>query len=1579
MKYKNCDSQPPNLSELTQLISLNPDAVVLLLTISYCCGEMDTVFFSQITRKSNHIQNNLYDLLDICPAKPTAVISSKEYECDFRPQTNKVYILKKKHKLKVKTVRDIRSCFEKDVLYELPKELDKQTNVLLRKIKSGSIQDGKTKSLAKNILNSDMPITRQSWQMLMNINPENREYPSQFVLWKGKCIQVNGSKGGKNKFLCNQDLDKFWTIKSNESKKNSIQKKILPKKKNLLRNSLSINFKPGPLTRKKYLDASYQKYNVGNIELVNLPKLGLELMPTYGTNLDPSIANLIGNFREVDGIISPKWADFAVSMIGSVRGSNLNQTNKNCKTTFHLDYKHNQQRALMRRCVENKKRLCPVMTQANNVLVDNSVELLPEIKVILEKILDAVEVHINEDNYFTGNDEPRISEEQNITIVSNAMTKEKSKRKYCELDRLDVKVINISENPTTNDKSECHNTFCTLGCICNSLQCTFNFKNHCGRLECMFKCECDFIKYNAIDTKESDCCEFLPGLLNLDNCNHKLSKEEQKFQQTVIVTDDKSILLKSKKRNWKSSTKYADFYSKMCLKSDIKKEKSLAVIDIKLNLKNVVPWCMVHCLYNCFCKCKFVDNITTDRPLNRIEKDLDEINNEPDTNEDLDINKNYECQSNICKTETNKEYQPDDDVTFVSSSQFHNSCARVKAYKDRNFSNKYYTTIHSKIKELEYNDIFIQQKLISLVKQSVNICVDNTIKTISKTQCDTDAEASNSNLKLSNLTDNNKLPEMSSSMDNICAAKITTQVEINMIENDASTESQLKLVEVDPKCSSPKKVQNVNSKTENTSELQIFDILKNKPILNRPQLVAWVESGYKHYKKRLEMGKQFVLDPPKKGKITLYAWDFILNRYSERKNLFLVSKKAPYRIFIAIHTFAALSQHCINIDEIRFADLNKYPVTVKNLLTSNKGPKDSFCLLYGLSHCWELVSSIVKTKDNPNDTAESEIENEFSQNSADTSGEQHQSDDSTLDKDFKNEGSVSLEDNNIKESSKWFVMTIENDFSEIQFYNHNFFVKYGSIIQSIEVARKTGKTVRLSPLRTVDKTNEPQFGIYAVPATKDYCVFIGPYETDESLGIETIKTSIIDKKMKRTRGVWVCTNKVDNIKVVDNPISFIPLDKLTHCNMVPIVNDSIEPLEQNINSILDPQPSQEIVAKKRNGKPVIKVRKSNRRVKFVSKPELWNTSQKVSSLKNAANTTRAMISILKNNDHTAPNIESTNTINENILPKNLPPIDKLPIIIDTGTGELDTNFANLTPIQPKRKKPVAEVAPQIKISAIYSATDVDKLTNSPRSDTGMLILKPEEINRRLSMQANLCTMTSDTSPVEVSSDQNNMMDIEDFLDSAVTCDDYEPYLISDDESEIIKNVLIKCKNVQQFGMIRGRIDKEGNVSFEFPGFKYTEFYDKDVAFTKINQVLSRKVCVPKYLTLEWQIVDNVEDQTNKLLKAEDLGSDMILTKKGLLKKNSLIKVYAKNSAEAAGTSVTVTTNNTEQMKTYQDGSKLCSGKAGSSVAEVDDALFCNTQIITQDAIVKSISEATNDDRKRLTATLEYLLQTSYKI
>lgn len=1327
------------------------------------------VFSSNITRAENSRKNNLYDLINIVPAKPLKLNDIKKYTCNFSPKTDKYYIPKRKSRLKVKTVRDIRKSFEQDTFTHLFNDLETQQNNLFKKIRRGSSRDDNTTILAKTILKGDNPISRSTWQMLVNLNPEQHTHTRQYVLWNGKYIQVNGSVGGTNKLICNYDLA-HKKIQPQNLKKSILKQSVLDNKKGLLRNSLSVRFKPGPLSRKQYLDESHQKYHLGKVELINLPKPGLDIQPTYGTALESTITHFLNNLRTEDGTISHKWAELAVSVLGTIEKSNAVQFNRDC-VTFDLNYKNNQNRILMRRDANNFITSSKfIETDTTNVNTQTGeLAVLPEIEEMMIKILDSVEIHMIQDKIYAQEEELRqfsLKDVNSVDIETNV--KDKTKRKFCELDRLDVTVITLPETEERCLTKSCNKMHCTLGCICASLKGTYNLKQHCGRVECMFNCNCDFPKYKN-DLFYADCSE-LPAVLNLDEeINLKLAKEEKKFRQTVIVSGQKRILLKAEKRNWEPSKKYLDFYSNMRLKNENQKNQSLSIIALKLNFDNIEPWCMVHKLYKCFCKGKFsetcasvLNETVVTEPLSKETNNnpecLDNTLKRPNDNTSLKeciepctqpewnnltkrskifennsdkkskasrrlditssnnisesiiseiktqsnhisfkdtakISKNssiseiihktddkgmiirrssrisdsihMQKQSNRNKNLKNKiqsDSESSDYLDFYSDENDKTSCSRTNAYEGRKYTNGYYKNTNNKILEMEKNDTRLQERLANLNNDT---CKDKTLI--------------NSTLKTTNDTTN--LLELLCDLDDIFPT----------------------------------------SSDDNMSTMS-----KRKRLSSETKLVAWLESNYKKYKEKTDSGLvKKTLEPPRFGKIALHSWDFILKRYRERKNLFLITHQKPFRIFMAVNTRNPFFEKCMNINDIRFADLNKYPQTVKNLLINATDLKDNFCILRGLTCCWELIGSVTKVNDII-ENSEINVESSdmdsfdlFNQNdTVDETKKQNTNRHFNISQ-HKIGNTTSLEDAG---SSKWFVMTVENDFYEIRFFRKGFFVKYETIVNAINVARLSGKTVRLSSKKCIDECDFPQFGIYAIPNDNEYCVFVGPYEMEDTLGIETIKTIIDVRKLKRTRGFWITTNKVDNFKVVEDPLSFVSSNNTQSNNAIPLeshfsANNDMNKSQQE--SPVSPDSKNKDVEKvcspsKKDIKMVkpIKIRKTNGFYHLASDGIL-----KKISLQYPQNITKAMQVPLNSSSTMDAGAKNTisNIVNKNSTPESVvqPTPEMLPQIqISTvySTQNEDSVIKSVT--SKTLQEPIAEMLPRIMISSVCSKQNEDSVINS---------------------------------------------------------------------------------------------------------------------------------------------------------------------------------------------------------------------------------------------------------------------------
>ncbi|CAH2243532.1 jg3060, partial [Pararge aegeria aegeria] len=1372
------------------------------------------VFSSNITRSNNISKNNLFDLLKIDPVQPSPQKINKiliRNNCDFAAKSDKCYVTKKKNGQKVRTVRDIRNTYEKDVYSYLPSELEKQKNILLRKIRYGTSKDEKTRELAINILKSNNPMSKSAWQMLMNINPEEHIFASQYILWKGKCIQVNGSKGGQHKFICNFDVGKY---KLTSQKKSDAKSTILNRKRKLLHHSLNVKFKPGPLTKKKDLDVSYHKYQFGEIELIDLPKTGLEVETSYGKPLAPVIETFINkSVFQNDGFITSKWAKFALSVLGKNKNgiASKNKISDDSCVTFDLSYKCFQNRLLMRRNGDTvNKSFYHDSTTSSSPRKD--LMTFSDIKTILDNVINAVDISLKQDDMYTGEDEPRETITYK-TLNTNTYSNSKSKRNG-ELSRLDVTVITIPETSESNKTVMCEKDCCTLGCICDSLKCSYNLKNHCGRIECMFNCKCDFSKYKYMNSFDNeDCSDIIPGLINFDNTLGKtLAKEEHKFHQTVIVTSDKTILLKSDRRNWKTSKKYADFYSNMRLKTERNKTLMPSIVCPNLDCKSVEPLCMVHNLYKCFCKGKFTETCWTELEEKKtIDNDIaisalitptfdtlnmlsDEVIDNIDLTKEVNTTKQHRFRQDLRSHKDSKNYNAVKESCFSSDIINRSTCARVKPYGGRKYSDEYYNSTHKKVLEMEKNDTSLRRKILHLIN------IEDF--------------------------DRNEI--------------------INVEHETPSTLKEL--------------LSNVIE--HSTTEGNVKKICDRLPV--KTKLVAWLETSYKQYKQRADKGLiKFSLDPPRTGRLSLYSWEFILSRYRERKNYFLISKQKPFRIYMAIDAQNDSFENCTNISDINLSDIDKYPVTIKNLLTNATDLEEHFCILYGLSSCWELIGSVTKVNENQptlqeeNQTDNFEIADEklsvlntsYDEYNLENSPTVVHNSTTELEQRSSNEVPVDNAAQSEIIISKWFVMKVENDFTEIQFFRKGFFVKYESVIKAINVARVSGKTVRLSSQKCSNDQNDPQFGIYAIPREDDCCVFIGPYEKDESLGIEAIKKvqnidTVIPKFL--TRGIWITTNKIDNAKVIDNPLQFIPPACLNNNRMVTLDSDSTVQYNVITNDIASSLQTEVPITNKatetniKQVKP-IKIRKTNGFYHLTPNGCLKpiQSSKKSNKRSLLINTT---ISNLKGS------LLSTK-FKQRFASKR----------ISSSKAALGT-------------KPIAEIFPQIK-----SNDNIPKKQNTTL-ERGMFILNPEEINKRSNEKNNASALpqTSQQQTVTSHIKEEISMDVENFLEPSSVCTPTEDeiYVISDEENEtsscsmeeLCENVWIACKNIKSLGWIAGKKNIKNCISFEFPGFKSSTFYPEFEALKKISQILARKVYVPKHIELQWQVVESEAEieSVNKL-------------------------------------------------------------------------------------------------------------------
>ncbi|XP_053684997.1 uncharacterized protein LOC128734710 [Sabethes cyaneus] len=250
----------------------------------------------------------------------------------------------------------------------------------------------------------------------------------------------------------------------------------------------------------------------------------------------------------------------------------------------------------------------------------------------------------------------------------------KSKRMLREMKRLNATIIETIPEQSgaagSDPKSRCDLKYCSKGCICDVLtggrhktilgSNAISGNVHCNKIDCIFECECGFEtkKRIAEPAGMQDMSADLSSLSNedvkylRDRATARLAKEEREFTPTVIMTTNSTVLVRNAemeaRRHKKKPKKYDDYYNGDSVRSilngiipseseanqrDTSVERSgksappavvdrpLTILDkirhshVVLNrlqdLNEIEPWCMIHCLYRCYCN----GNATSGKPF----------------------------------------------------------------------------------------------------------------------------------------------------------------------------------------------------------------------------------------------------------------------------------------------------------------------------------------------------------------------------------------------------------------------------------------------------------------------------------------------------------------------------------------------------------------------------------------------------------------------------------------------------------------------------------------------------------------------------------------------------------------------------------------------------------------------------------------------------------------------------------------------------------------------------------------------------------------------------------------------------
>ncbi|XP_057666843.1 uncharacterized protein LOC130900325 isoform X2 [Diorhabda carinulata] len=480
--------------------------------------------------------------------------------------------------VKAKTVAQKRRLLEKERRKELRKVQKKKLKELEERVKE---------------------VSKEMEEIKVKNNNKNKSTRS-YLLYNDKKIWLKSTIS--NKCFAKINCSKQLTNLNNRKKLSLLQQSY--KKQN------QIEYRPGPLCKKRNLQVTEK--DKWDTQMVQLPKLYLEVFPKQGKPFCNTIVQRLNQI--IGGELDDNKIEFALS---AVKCKNYIKEETIAPLKFPLEYHNKVERILTRRPRKTKKNeiICESPMKSidkkgtTDVVADVVEDLIRyvEIKVLAPTLIkeDDVKVPIED---CLNNSSPI---KENISVIRKPH-KRRTKVEN-ELLRLSCKVVNVEIEESKDEKVYCSKPYCELGCVCKSLKCDYILPRHCQKPECMFKCTCPKEKsiiYDKITFPDGT------NLLSEDTVNRiedeakkNLAKVEKEFTQTVIHTNDKTIVVgvgdrTKTRRAARTPAKFSDFVSlsEILQENEEIRRKRCVVSLHKLNLSGIIPYCLTHNMYNCFCK-----------------------------------------------------------------------------------------------------------------------------------------------------------------------------------------------------------------------------------------------------------------------------------------------------------------------------------------------------------------------------------------------------------------------------------------------------------------------------------------------------------------------------------------------------------------------------------------------------------------------------------------------------------------------------------------------------------------------------------------------------------------------------------------------------------------------------------------------------------------------------------------------------------------------------------------------------------------------------------------------------------------
>uniref|UniRef100_A0A6P7GRX4 Uncharacterized protein LOC114342213 n=1 Tax=Diabrotica virgifera virgifera TaxID=50390 RepID=A0A6P7GRX4_DIAVI len=419
---------------------------------------------------------------------------------------------------------------------------------------------------------------------------------ASYVLYKNRKIWVNSVT--PNKCVANINCIK-------KDAKSPTQRKKLYLLNQRHKRSIQLLYRPGPLCKKEALQIT--GLNLWKTKLLKLPKITLEVFPQQGRRFCDTVLHRLNTI--VGGEMDSTKIEFSLS---ALKLKADNESNNLQPITFPLTYQNKVENILVR-----KKNIISQIGPQNKRSYSSSTFDHESVACVIEDLIKYVEIKeiasslIKEDDIKV-NDEI-VSEAQSELPVENTLCIKRQSRKRTkverELLRLNHKVVNVE---LKNDKDDvyivCNRPYCKLGCICNSLKYDF-LSDHCQKVACMFNCTCPkqkSIRYDELTLHSETNLLSKDTVTRIeDEAKKHLAKIEREFTQTVIHTNDKTILIgvgdrAKSRRAAKVPAKFLDFVASDETPQNVK-QKCYVSLE-KLDLSEVIQLCLTHYMYNCPCE-----------------------------------------------------------------------------------------------------------------------------------------------------------------------------------------------------------------------------------------------------------------------------------------------------------------------------------------------------------------------------------------------------------------------------------------------------------------------------------------------------------------------------------------------------------------------------------------------------------------------------------------------------------------------------------------------------------------------------------------------------------------------------------------------------------------------------------------------------------------------------------------------------------------------------------------------------------------------------------------------------------------